>query len=123
MSIFGKHENPLIIHTIHGGDRLIAEIFPHENGGIVFFDIGWCFNDSSFPIHAVEGKIEQSKKGLPEWRVGGLLVRELLHDGGDDPYWREWEGWQQALKTSHGKETVNDREFVHRLARSNGALI
>lgn len=130
MRLFEKHQNPLLIDTFPEGDgedygryRLIAEIFPHENGGIVFFEAGWCFNDSSFPIHVIEGKIIELKKYNMEWMVGGHLIRELFDDGSDEKYWTQWEGWQHALKTPHGKKMVNNREFIHELAREHGAIV
>ena len=124
MSIFGKHENPLVGHFSYYNNRLFAEHFPHESGGIVFFDIFWPFNESSHTIHVIEGKIEASKKkGDKSWFINGILVRELLHDGGDREFWDEWNRWQEAVKTPHGQKMVNNREFVHELARSYGALV
>jgi hypothetical protein len=123
MSDIFSEKTPLIIHHPDGGDRLIAEIFPHEESGIVFFDIFWPVNDSSHFVHIVPGEIKRTHPTYPEWQVGGIPVRALDSDGGDDRYWNEWNQWSLLTKRQEIRDVIQNRDYVHRLAREMGALI
>ena len=123
--LFGKHDNPLLIEVQpeYNHSRLVAEIFPYKDGGIMFFDIYWCTPDyHSRPFnHCVLGEITEDRQG---WRVGSTLIRELDDRPEDQENWAEWERWQRDIEeTPIMKESIANRQGVYEYARHFGAII
>ena len=120
-SIFLPHKNPLLIETACGSRRLFAELFPYKNGGILFFDIYWCCNDSGHPLHVIEGDITEERGG---WRIGKDFVRELNDSLEDIRNWAEWNRWKRdSTQEPELIKMLSSRERLYQLAREEGGIV
>jgi hypothetical protein len=83
---------PLVIDTVEGGERLMAEFFRLKSGGIVFADIGWP-EASSHPFHVIRGKARETEDG---WAVGEHPVRIAF--AGEQLFadWKDWQAWRAS---------------------------
>ncbi len=95
-----KQGVPLVVETGEGGDRLVAEIFPHR-AGAVFVDTGWPTSTLN-PIHALEGRIQEDGDG---WLVGDTRIR-IAFEG--EPLFTNWQAWQK-YRAGDGKQFDRDR--------------
>jgi len=102
-TIFNKRKNPLVAMIPDGFKSLLAEVFPREEGGIVFFDTFWQDAIGRHPIHVIEGEITTLPDGK-SWKVGDVLVVEI---DADDPMMQEWNRWI-AVKEEWPRDRIED---------------
>lgn len=83
---------PLVIDTIAGGERLMAEFFRLKSGGIVFADIGWP-EASSHPFHVIRGKPREIEDG---WAIGEHAIRIAFSGEQFFVDWTDWLAWRAS---------------------------
>lgn len=112
MNLFDKHKTPLLIEIAEDNIRLIAEIFPNQDSGIVFFDTFWP-EPGRHPIHHVKGEIT----GTNPWKVGDYTIR-FLDDSDHSDLLQEWENWQE-----YQRDNPQSQDYIYMLAKQFGAII
>lgn len=85
--------SPLMIRSPHGGEKLIAELFPHPEG-IIFFEIFWNQSSDNQGIHFIEGDV----KGEGPWKVGDYVINVLACHGTNQELAQDFAQWQMYLQ-------------------------
>jgi len=108
--------SPLMIKSPHGGEKLIAELYPHPNG-IVFFEIFWDQMDANDGIYVIEGDV----KGEGPWKVGEYVINVLGCQGTNPDLAEDFSQWQMYLHSPLG--AYPERAAIDALAKEFGAAI
>lgn len=105
MDLFEAHGQglPLVVDTIDGGERLLAELFLHPQG-LVFADVGW-HEAVSHPFHLLRGRLVRKT----HWRVGRHDIR-IAFEG--ETLFENWRGWRAYLASPEGAEVTREKAFL-----------
>jgi len=99
---------PLMIRSPHGGEKVIAELFPHPEG-ILFYEIFWDQLPGDQGLYLVRGAI----KGEGPWKVGDYVINVLGCQGSQPELAADYGQWQLYLASNPG---YPDRESLGRRA-------
>ncbi len=80
---------PLMIRSPHGGEKVIAELFPHPEG-ILFFEIFWDQMPGQQGVHLIKGEIS----GEGPWKVGDYVINILGCQGTHTDLATDFSEWQ-----------------------------
>lgn len=86
--------SPLVIRSPRGGEKVIAELFPHPNG-LLFFEIFWNQMPDQKGIHLIEGEVH----GEGPWKVGEYVIHVLGCHGSNADLALEFSQWQMYLQS------------------------
>lgn len=86
---------PLMIRSPHGGEKVIAEIYPHPEG-IIFFEIFWDQIPDDGGIYIIRGEI----KGEGPWKVGDYVINVLGCQGSQPELANDHSQWQMYLQSA-----------------------
>lgn len=88
---------PLMIRSPHGGEKVIAELFPADNG-IVFFEIFWDQLPDNQGLYHIEGPIH----GEGPWKVGDYVINLLGCQGSHPELAADYSQWQMYRESVEG---------------------
>ncbi|MBD3609510.1 MAG: hypothetical protein HUJ30_03085 [Gammaproteobacteria bacterium] len=108
--------SPLMIRSPHGGEKVVAELYPHPDG-IVFFEIFWNHEDEQNGIYVIEGDVT----GEGPWKVGEYVINILGCHGTNPALVEDFAQWQTYLQSALSGYPKQDE--VDEVALSFGAYI
>lgn len=107
---------PLMIKSPHGGEKVIAELYPHPEG-IVFFELFWDQMEAEDGIYVIKGDI----RGEGPWKVGDYVINVLGCQGTNPDLAEDFSHWQMYLQSPLNSYPTKDS--IDDLARQYGASI
>ncbi|MBD3620132.1 MAG: hypothetical protein HUJ28_11740 [Chromatiales bacterium] len=108
--------SPLMIKSPHGGEKVIAELFPHPDG-ILFFEIFWDQMEANDGIYVIKGEL----KGEGPWKVGDYIINLLGCQGTNPDLAEDFSQWQMYLQSPLSDYPSEASRLA--LAREHGASI
>jgi hypothetical protein len=114
MAVLFSMTSPLMIKSPHGGEKVIAELFPHPDG-IIFFEIFWDQMEANEGIYVIEGDVT----GEGPWKVGDYIINVLGCQGTNPELADDFSQWQMYRQSPLG--AYPDRDAIEALAKEFGA--
>lgn len=85
---------PLMIRSPHGGEKVIAELFPCDDG-LIFFEIFWDQLPKGEGIYHIRGPI----RGEGPWKAGDYVINLLGCQGTHPELAADFSQWQVYRET------------------------
>ncbi len=87
---------PLMIRNPEGEEKVIAALFPHENG-LLYFDLYWHQRSPEQSMHVLNGEIT----GEGPWKINDHILNVLGCKGTHSNLAIQFEQWREVLMAAN----------------------